>query len=94
MTVTQQQQQLTPALQTLQDSGYGGTDKRPVPRSEDYDGAGDKENSSPNRKVCDNNTPAVRSRHFLSLLTNYTYRLLVPAKLWPRNGLHLLHCQI
>ena len=41
-------------MQTLQDSGYGGTDKRPVPRSEDYDGAGDKENSSPNRKVCDN----------------------------------------
>ena len=40
-------------MQTLQDSGYGGTDKRPVPRSEDYDGAGDKENSSPNRKVCD-----------------------------------------
>jgi len=37
--------------QTLQDSGYGGTDKRPVPRSEDYDGAGDKENSSPNRKA-------------------------------------------
>ena len=54
MIVTQQQQQqLTPAFQTLQDSGYGGTDKRPVPRSEDYDGAGDKENSSPNRKVCD-----------------------------------------
>ena len=38
-------------VQTLQDSGYGGTDKRPGGRSDDYDG-GDKENSSPNRKVC------------------------------------------
>ena len=39
----------------MQDSGYGGTDKRPghsQHRSEDFD-CGDKENSSPNRKVCD-----------------------------------------
>merc|ERR1719323_60673 len=38
--------------QTLQDSGYGTTDKRPVSgaRAEEYD-CGDKENSSPNRKV-------------------------------------------
>jgi len=36
--------------QTLQDSGYGGTDKRPnTQRSEDND-CGDKENSSPNKK--------------------------------------------
>ena len=80
-------------FQTLQDSGYVGTDKRPGHRSDEFD-SGDKENSSPNRKVCDNNTAALTTRYFMSLMTNYTYRLLVPAKLWPQNGLHLLHCQI
>ena len=87
MTVTQQQQQLTPALQTLQDSGYGGTDKRPVPRSEDYDGAGDKENSSPNRKVCD-------FMIMIMMMMNPNYpcplsRLVtarVPARRWPASG--------
>ena len=87
MTVTQQQQQLTPALQTLQDSGYGGTDKRPVPRSEDYDGAGDKENSSPNRKVCD-----FMIMMMMMMTPNYPCPLSrlvtarVPARRWPASG--------
>ena len=43
---------LSSNLQTLQDSGYGGTtDKRPHNvRSQDPEG-GDKENSSPNKRV-------------------------------------------
>ena len=88
MIVTQQQQQqLTPALQTLQDSGYGGTDKRPVPRSEDYDGAGDKENSSPNRKVCD-----FMITIMMMMTPNYPCPLSrlvtarVPARRWPASG--------
>jgi len=42
------QADLSADQQTLQDSGYGGTDKRPRP---DFGDAGDKENSSPNRKA-------------------------------------------
>ena len=91
MTVTQQQQQqLTPALQTLQDSGYGGTDKRPVPRSEDYDGAGDKENSSPNRKVCD--FMIMMMMMMMMMTPNYPCLLSrlvtarVPARRWPASG--------
>ena len=85
MIVTQQQQQqLTPALQTLQDSGYGGTDKRPVPRSEDYDGAGDKENSSPNRKVCDFMIMMMTPNYPCPLSRLVTAR--VPARRWPASG--------
>ena len=36
-------------MQTLQDSGYGGTEKRP--RNAKIGDGGDKENSSPNRRV-------------------------------------------
>ena len=89
MIVTQQQQQLTTPLQTLQDSGYGGTDKRPVPRSEDYDGAGDKENSSPNRKVCDF---MIMITIMMMMTPNYPCPLSrlvtarVPARRWPASG--------
>ena len=57
----------------MQDSGYGGTDKRPghsQHRSEDFD-CGDKENSSPNRKVCDHDNDRDRqSNPALSVSTD------------------------
>jgi hypothetical protein len=65
--------------QTLQDSGYGGTDKRPVggSRSDDYDML-DKENSSPNRKV-----PASGARR--ALATKYASSAALPNMMFGGN---------
>ena len=63
-------------LQTLQDSGYGGTttDKRPNnARPQDTEG-GDKENSSPNKRVSSPHTPLPPTFLNIYLYSSYSFQ--------------------
>ena len=67
-------------FQTLQDSGYGGTDKRPGGSRPDGD-AGDKENASPNRKVRNSKNLVII---IILIIVRLTDREL--ARPWPPSG--------